>query len=151
MGSGGPPRLILATNIAETSITIEGVAAVIDSGLVRRPSHDPWSGLPTLTLSKIARASAEQRLASIEAECEGRHATIQAELETKKETKPERAAAIEQKLLAAQERRATAIEGARGDRDQVFSPLEEQTAQAQEALSASDTLSASRASPCQIV
>ncbi|MCA9706199.1 MAG: ATP-dependent RNA helicase, partial [Myxococcales bacterium] len=57
----GPPRLILATNVAETSITIDGVAAVIDSGLVRRPSHDPWSGLPMLTLTKIARASAEQR------------------------------------------------------------------------------------------
>ncbi|MEM7159686.1 MAG: ATP-dependent helicase HrpB [Myxococcota bacterium] len=58
---GARPRLILATNIAETSITIEGIAAVIDSGLVRRPSHDPWSGLPTLTLAKISRASAEQR------------------------------------------------------------------------------------------
>lgn len=54
-------KLILSTNVAETSITIEGVAAVIDSGLVRRPSHDPWSGLPTLTLAKISRASAEQR------------------------------------------------------------------------------------------
>lgn len=54
-------KLILATNVAETSITIDGIAAVIDSGLVRRPSHDPWSGLPMLTLAKIARASAEQR------------------------------------------------------------------------------------------
>jgi ATP-dependent helicase HrpB len=54
-------KLILSTNVAETSITIDGVAAVIDAGLVRRPSHDPWSGLPTLTLAKISRASAEQR------------------------------------------------------------------------------------------
>lgn len=54
-------KLILSTNVAETSITIEGVAAVIDSGLARRASHDPWSGLPTLTLAKISRASAEQR------------------------------------------------------------------------------------------
>lgn len=54
-------KLILATNVAETSITIEGVAAVIDSGLARRASHDPWSGLPMLTLAKISRASAEQR------------------------------------------------------------------------------------------
>lgn len=54
-------KLVLSTNVAETSITIEGIAAVIDSGMVRRPSHDPWSGLPMLTLAKIARASAEQR------------------------------------------------------------------------------------------
>ncbi len=58
---GPRPKLILATNVAETSITIDGVAAVIDSGLARRPSHDPWSGLPTLTLAKVAQASAEQR------------------------------------------------------------------------------------------
>ncbi|MCB9716921.1 MAG: ATP-dependent helicase HrpB [Myxococcales bacterium] len=61
IAAGPRPKLILSTNVAETSITIEGIAAVIDSGLVRRPSHDPWSGLPTLTLAKIARASAEQR------------------------------------------------------------------------------------------
>lgn len=58
---GPRPKLILSTNVAETSVTIDGIAAVIDSGLVRRPSHDPWSGLPTLTLAKAARASAEQR------------------------------------------------------------------------------------------
>lgn len=58
---GARPKLVLSTNVAETSITIDGIAAVIDSGLVRRPSHDPWSGLPTLTLAKIAQASAEQR------------------------------------------------------------------------------------------
>ncbi|MEM9459617.1 MAG: ATP-dependent helicase HrpB [Myxococcota bacterium] len=61
VAADGIAKLILSTNIAETSVTIEGIAAVIDSGLVRRPSHDPWSGLPTLTLAKIARASAEQR------------------------------------------------------------------------------------------
>lgn len=61
VAADGAAKLILSTNVAETSVTIEGIAAVIDSGLVRRPSHDPWSGLPTLTLAKIARASAEQR------------------------------------------------------------------------------------------
>jgi ATP-dependent helicase HrpB len=58
---GARPKLVLATNVAETSVTIDGVAAVVDTGLVRRASHDPWSGMPTLTLGKISRASAKQR------------------------------------------------------------------------------------------
>jgi len=58
----GPRRkLILATNVAETSVTIDGVVAVIDSGLVRLPAHDPWTGIATLSVSKISRASAIQR------------------------------------------------------------------------------------------
>jgi len=54
-------KVILSTNVAETSVTIEGVVAVIDSGLARVAGHDPWSGRPTLTVKKIARASATQR------------------------------------------------------------------------------------------
>ncbi len=58
----GPKRkLILSTNVAETSVTIDGVAAVIDSGLARVASHSPWSGLPTLKLQKISKSSAIQR------------------------------------------------------------------------------------------
>jgi ATP-dependent helicase HrpB len=58
----GPRRkVILSTNVAETSVTIEGVVAVVDSGLARVASHSPWSGLPTLELRKISRASAAQR------------------------------------------------------------------------------------------
>jgi ATP-dependent helicase HrpB len=53
--------VILSTNVAETSVTIEGVVAVVDSGLHRLASHSPWSGLPTLKVAKIARASAIQR------------------------------------------------------------------------------------------
>ncbi len=53
--------MILSTNVAETSVTIEGVVAVVDSGLARVASHSPWSGLPTLELRKISRASAAQR------------------------------------------------------------------------------------------
>lgn len=54
-------KVILSTNVAESSLTIEGVRIVIDSGLARVASHSPWSGLPTLALQKISRASATQR------------------------------------------------------------------------------------------
>ena len=56
-----PRKLIFATNIAESSLTIDGVIAVLDGGNARVPSHDPWSGLPKLELAPISRASAEQR------------------------------------------------------------------------------------------
>ena len=54
-------KIILATNVAETSVTIEGVAAVVDSGLARVASHSPWSGLPTLSVARVSQASAAQR------------------------------------------------------------------------------------------
>ncbi len=54
-------KVILSTNVAETSITINGVAAVIDSGLARIAEHSPWSGLPTLPIQRISQASAIQR------------------------------------------------------------------------------------------
>ncbi|RKH24868.1 ATP-dependent helicase HrpB [Corallococcus praedator] len=54
-------KIILSTNVAETSVTIDGVAVVIDSGLARVASHSPWSGLPQLKLGKVSRASATQR------------------------------------------------------------------------------------------
>ena len=55
------PKVILSTNVAETSVTIPGVVAVIDSGLARMASHSPWSGLSRLTVAKISQASAQQR------------------------------------------------------------------------------------------
>ncbi|MEN6624986.1 MAG: ATP-dependent helicase HrpB [Candidatus Sumerlaeia bacterium] len=54
-------KLILATNIAETSLTIDGVRTVIDSGLARVPVSDPRLGIDRLDLRRISRASADQR------------------------------------------------------------------------------------------
>jgi ATP-dependent RNA helicase HrpB len=55
------PKVILATNVAETSLTIEGVATVIDSGLHRRASFSWWSGISRLVTRPISKASAIQR------------------------------------------------------------------------------------------
>jgi ATP-dependent helicase HrpB len=55
------PKVVVATNVAETSITIDGIRAVIDSGLARIPRYDPNRGINTLLVEKISRASAEQR------------------------------------------------------------------------------------------
>ncbi len=57
----GPRKVILSTNVAETSLTIDGVTTVIDSGLARVAGHSPWSGLPTLRVQPICRAQATQR------------------------------------------------------------------------------------------
>jgi ATP-dependent helicase HrpB len=58
----GPGRkIVLATNIAETSLTIEGVRTVIDSGVSRRLQYDPGNGLNRLVTVRESRASAEQR------------------------------------------------------------------------------------------
>jgi ATP-dependent helicase HrpB len=57
----GRRKIVLATNIAETSLTIDGVRIVIDAGLERRSLFDPSSGMNRLELQRISRASAEQR------------------------------------------------------------------------------------------
>jgi ATP-dependent helicase HrpB len=54
-------KVILSTNVAESSITVEGVTAVIDSGLARIASDSPWTGLPMLEVRRISKASATQR------------------------------------------------------------------------------------------
>jgi ATP-dependent helicase HrpB len=54
-------KVIVATNVAETSLTIEGVRTVIDSGLARIARFDPRRGINTLFIEKISRASADQR------------------------------------------------------------------------------------------
>lgn len=54
-------KIIVSTNVAETSLTIDGVRIVIDSGLARIARFDPYRGINTLLIEKISRASADQR------------------------------------------------------------------------------------------
>ena len=54
-------KVVLATNVAETSVTVPGVTAVVDTGLARQLRFDPSSGLDRLDLGRISRASADQR------------------------------------------------------------------------------------------
>ncbi|WP_041604236.1 ATP-dependent helicase HrpB [Thioflavicoccus mobilis] len=60
-GGASGRRVVLATDIAETSVTIEGVTTVVDCGLTRKPRFDPGSGLTRLVTEPIALASAAQR------------------------------------------------------------------------------------------
>jgi ATP-dependent RNA helicase HrpB len=57
----GTRKVVLATNIAETSLTIQGIRVVVDSGVVRRSIFDPATGMSRLETQRISRASAEQR------------------------------------------------------------------------------------------
>lgn len=54
-------KVILATNVAETSVTIDGVVAVIDSGLARIARQSPWTGLASLQIEPVSKASCAQR------------------------------------------------------------------------------------------
>jgi ATP-dependent helicase HrpB len=58
---GGRRKVVLATSIAETSLTIEGVRVVVDCGLARMPRYEPDVGLTRLETVRVARASADQR------------------------------------------------------------------------------------------
>jgi ATP-dependent helicase HrpB len=55
------PKVILSTNVAESSVTLEGVGAVVDSGLGKEAFHSPWSGLPGLRTHRISQARCLQR------------------------------------------------------------------------------------------
>ena len=62
LGGRGPRRrVIVSTDIAETSLTIDGITAVVDSGLARKPAFDPNTGLTRLQTGWISKASALQR------------------------------------------------------------------------------------------
>lgn len=58
----GGRKIVLATSIAETSLTIEGITAVIDSGLARRAVFDPGTGMSRLITTKASKAEATQRM-----------------------------------------------------------------------------------------
>ena len=59
--TSGRRKVVLATSVAETSLTIEGVRVVIDGGLSRVPRFEPSSGLTRLATVRVSRSSAEQR------------------------------------------------------------------------------------------
>ncbi|KGM56721.1 RNA helicase [Lysobacter arseniciresistens ZS79] len=60
-GDDGRRRVVLATNVAESSVTLPGVRVVVDSGLAREPRYDPNSGFARLDVVGIAQSSADQR------------------------------------------------------------------------------------------
>jgi ATP-dependent helicase HrpB len=60
-GPGSPPRIIVSTDLAESSLTVPGVRLVIDSGLTREPRRDASRGMSGLVTVSCSRASAEQR------------------------------------------------------------------------------------------
>ena len=57
----GRRKLVLATSIAETSLTLDGIRVVVDSGLARRPRYDRGAGMTRLVTERASRAAAEQR------------------------------------------------------------------------------------------
>ncbi len=58
----GKPKVVLSTNVAETSVTLPGIRGVIDAGRARISGYAPWSGLPTLESQKVSQASCIQRM-----------------------------------------------------------------------------------------
>ena len=61
VASSTTPKVIVSTNVAETSLTIPGIEVVIDSGLARIPRYDPRRGVNTILVQPISQASADQR------------------------------------------------------------------------------------------
>ena len=77
----GQRKVVVATNVAETSLTIDGVRLVIDSGLARIARFDPHRGINTLLVEKISRASSDQRAGRAGRTSPGRCVRLWTELE----------------------------------------------------------------------
>ncbi|RZV48062.1 MAG: ATP-dependent helicase HrpB [Acidimicrobiales bacterium] len=60
-GVSGSRRIVVSTDVAETSLTVDGIGSVVDSGLARRPRYDPATGLSKLVTIDNSRSSADQR------------------------------------------------------------------------------------------
>ncbi|MGN6481555.1 ATP-dependent helicase HrpB [Luteibacter sp.] len=93
----GSRRVVLATNVAESSVTLPGIRAVIDSGLAREPRFDPASGFARLETVAISQASADQRAGRAGRVAEGRAYRLWAE---SRRLEPSRTAEIEQTELS---------------------------------------------------
>jgi ATP-dependent helicase HrpB len=74
-------KIVVSTNVAETSVTIDGVRLVIDSGLARIPRYDANRGINTLLIEKISQASADQRAGRAGRTAPGRCARLWSERE----------------------------------------------------------------------
>jgi ATP-dependent helicase HrpB len=81
--AAGRRKVVLATNIAETSLTIDGVRTVIDTGMARIASFDPQRGMDRLDLARISRASAAQRSGRAGRQAPGRALRLWSEQEQK--------------------------------------------------------------------
>ena len=84
----GERKVVVATNIAETSLTIDGIRYVVDPGLVKEMKYDPRTGMDTLEIVPISRASADQRKGRAGRTSEGKCVRLYTEASYLKEMQP---------------------------------------------------------------
>ena len=83
------PKVVVATNVAETSLTLDGVKAVVDGGLARIAKYDPRRGLETLLVERISHASAAQRTGRAGRTAPGVCVRLETEMDWSKRAKAE--------------------------------------------------------------
>ena len=83
------PKVVVATNVAETSLTLDGVKAVVDCGLARMAKYDPRRGLETLHVERISHASAAQRAGRAGRTAPGVCVRLETEMDWSKRAKAE--------------------------------------------------------------